>query len=173
MQSASFLFVWLLAFIMPWEGMFTIPGFATFAKLLGIGAVAFGAAAVFASGRPRFPIVLIWPTLFVAWCCLSISWAADPEKAMEHSQTYVLLLTFAWLVCQFTDNPKRLKALMRAVVLGITMMVASTYLGHVSPAEFADEGVEVRISAEGANANAVAFLCRAWHHVLLLLGHTA
>ena len=110
MQSASFLFVWLLAFIMPWEGMFTIPGFATFAKLLGIGAVAFGAAAVFASGRPRFPIVLIWPTLFVAWCCLSISWAADPEKAMEHSQTYVLLLTFAWLVCQFTDNPKRLKA---------------------------------------------------------------
>jgi O-antigen ligase len=159
MQSASYLFLWLLTFIMPWEEMFIIPGVASFAKALGVGAVFCGAAALFISGRPKFPIVLIWPALFVVWCCLSISWAADSEKSLGQTQTYVLLLTLVWLVCQFTDNPKRLKGLMRALVLGITMMVANTYLGHVSPAQFADEDVEVRVTAENADANAVAFLC--------------
>ena len=36
MRLLSFVFLWLLIFIMPWEGLFAIPGLTSAARILGL-----------------------------------------------------------------------------------------------------------------------------------------
>ena len=160
MRQISFVFLWLLILIMPWEEMFAIPGLATMAKILGVFAFLFGLTSVVISGRVKFPLALVWLALFIGWCLASTQWALDPEAPLERAQTYVLLLTFVWLVCQLADNPKRLKSLMRAFVLGMVILLANMYLGYIGagvPINSGDD--EVRYTAVSANHNDLAIFC--------------
>jgi len=159
MRKISFPFLWLLVFIMPWEDIFAIPGLTSLAKIFGMLAFLLGLTGALFSGRVRLPFVLVWVALFSGWCAVSSQWAPDPEMPLQRAATYVLLLTFVWLICELADDPKRLKSLMRACVLGTAMIVVNTYLGYVHAGVPLNTEGEVRYTAEGANANLVAFFC--------------
>jgi O-antigen ligase len=157
MRKIDFMFLWLLIMIMPWEDIFAIPGLTSLAKIFGM--IAFGLALISAavSGRLRFPFALVWIPVFAGWCYISTQWSPNTDMAEQRTLTYLQLLAFVWLICQVTDNPQRLKWLMRACVLGTAVMVANMYAGYVHAGVPLNTEGEVRYSAFGANANAVAW----------------
>ena len=159
MRSASFLFLWLLVLIMPWEDIFVIPELASFARILGMLSFLLGLAGTLFAGRLRLPLALVWAALFSAWCAISAEWAPDAEISLRRATTYLLLMTFVWLIYELVDNPKRLKALMRACMFGTTMMIFNMFLNYVHAGIPLNTEEEVRYSAEGANPNGVAFFC--------------
>ena len=159
MRSITFLFLWLLVFIMPWEGMFAIPGLTSTARIIGLAAFLSGVVSVLVSGRWRFPFALVWVALFSGWCAVSTQWSLNPDKALLRAQQYVLLLTFVWLVCKFADNPKRLKWLIRACLLGTTMIIVNQCLSYVHAGVALQSADEERFTAEAVDANVVATFC--------------
>jgi O-antigen ligase len=164
MRQISFVFLWFVVLVMPWEDIFAIPGLTSFAKILGICAVLSGLAGALFSGRLRLPYALGWVVLFSAWCAISARWAPehhgpDMEMPLRRAISYLLLLSFVWLIFSTVDNPKRLRSLMRACILGTSMMVANMYLGYLHAGVPLNTDTEVRYSAEGANENGVAFFC--------------
>ena len=48
--------------------------------------------------------------------------------ALQRTRTFVLLLTFVWLICQLANDTNRLKWLMRAFILGTAILIANLYL---------------------------------------------
>ena len=79
----------------------------------------------------KLPLALVWVALFSGWCAVSAQWSPEPEVAVVRAGTYLQLLLFVWLMCELADKPQRLKSLMRAFVLGTSMMVVNLYLGYV------------------------------------------
>ena len=159
MRLLSFVFLWLLIFIMPWEGLFAIPGLTSAARILGLLTFLLGLAGAFLSGQLRFPLALVWISLFTGWCMASIQWAADPEAAIQRAGTYLLLLTFVWLILNLVDSPQRLKAIMLAFVLGTAMTVANMYVNYIHAGVPLNTEDEVRYTAATANANGLACYC--------------
>ncbi len=159
MRQLTFVLLWILIFVIPWEGIFAIPGLTTASKVLGVLAFGSGLAGALLSGKFRFPLALIWPGLFSAWCAVSIQWAPSSEMALGRAQTYVLLLTLVWLICQFADTPKRLKWLMRAFVLGIALIVSNMYFGYLHAGVPVNNWDLVRYTADATDANGFALFC--------------
>lgn len=159
MKTIAFFLLWLLVMIGPWEGIFVIPGFSSGSKLLGALTAAAGLLVVLITGRLRFPLPLMFVGLFCGWCVLSATWAMNPEGALSKASTYLLLLTFTWLICQLADTPKRLKSLLRACLVGIAMMVVNSYVNYMHMGVAVSAGGEVRVAAETSNDNGMAHFC--------------
>jgi O-antigen ligase len=159
MRQLSFVLLWILIMIIPWEGLFAIPGLTTSAKILGVLTFFTGLAGALLSGRVRFPRALICLVLFIGWCALSAQWAPHPEAALDRAETYALLSTLVWLICQLADNPKRLKSLIRAFVLGIAMIVANMYFGYLHAGLPVNSPDYVRYTADTTDANGFALFC--------------
>ncbi|MEI8372058.1 MAG: O-antigen ligase family protein [Planctomycetota bacterium] len=159
MRQISFVFLWLLILIVPWEERSTIPGLASFAKILGLVVFLLGLTTVLVSGRVKFPFALVWLTLFAGWCAASTLWAINPGMALHRVHTYVLLLAFVWLISTQTDNPKRLKAIIRAFVLGTAVMVINQYLGFFHAGVDLNTEESARFTAFATDANLFACTC--------------
>ena len=159
MRQFSFVFLWLLVFIMPWQDIFAIPGLASGAKLLGLVAFLLGLVSALFSGQVKLPLALVWVALFGGWCAISTEWTTDREMAMSRALSYAQLLTFVWLICQLADSPPRMKWRLRACVLGTAMTVANIYLGYVLAGVPINEEGEVRYTAVGTDNNAMAGFC--------------
>jgi hypothetical protein len=159
MRQITFVFLWFLILIISWEALFAIPELPTLSRIAGMFTVLLGVASALVSGRLRFPLPLVWIALFAGWCAVSSGWAPDPAMSKQRATTYVLLLALVWLICEFADDPKRLKALMRAFLLGTSMMVLNMYLGYVHAGVPLNVEGEVRYTAASTNANGFALFC--------------
>ena len=158
MRLLSFVFLWLLIFIMPWEGLFAIPGL-TCGQDPWIAHFFVGAGGRVPFRPIAIPTRAVWIALFTGWCMASIQWAADPEAAIQRAGTYLLLLTFVWLILNLVNSPQRLKAIMLAFVLGTAMTVANMYVNYIHAGVPLNTEDEVRYTAATANANGLACYC--------------
>ena len=132
--NLAFASLWLMVFAMPWEDAFTIPGFGTSVRLVGMVAFALGVFTVLERGKIRQPalghVIMI---LFVMMAGLSFLWSLYPEGTLIEAFSYVQLLTMVWLIWELAPDLQKQMHLMRAYVLGTFVSAIDTvylFLAH-------------------------------------------
>ena len=132
--SLAFASLWLMVFAMPWEDAFTIPGFGTSVRLIGMVAFALGVFTVLERGKIRQPalghVIMI---LFVMMAGLSFLWSLYPEGTLIEAFSYAQLLTMVWLIWELAPDLQKQMHLMRAYVLGTFVSAIDTvylFLAH-------------------------------------------
>lgn len=131
LQKATFFFLWVLAFAMPWQNAVVIPGFGTISRVVGIAAFVLAVLAVLDSGRlrtPELPHVLI--ALFVIWVGLTYFWSFSPWRTGVAIVTFLQLLAMVLLVWQFAQTHREQVLLLRAVVLGTYVSCIATVVEY-------------------------------------------
>jgi O-antigen ligase len=119
LQKATYFFLWLFAFAMPWENAIVIPGFGTVSRAVGLAAFGVGLLAVLDSGRFRVPAIQhLLMVLFVTWVGLTYFWSFDPSRTRIAAVTFLQLLVMVWLIWQFAQTRQQQLLLLRAFVLG-------------------------------------------------------
>jgi len=132
--SLAFASLSLMVFAMPWEDAFTIPGFGTSVRLVGMVAFALGVLTVLERGKIRQPalghVIMI---LFVMMAGLSFLWSLSPEETLIEAFSYVQLLAMVWLIWELAPDLRKQMHLMRAYVLGTFVSAIDTvylFLAH-------------------------------------------
>jgi len=132
--SLAFASLWLMVFAMPWEDAFTIPGFGTSVRLVGMVAFALGVFTVLERGKIRQPalghVIMI---LFVMMAGLSFLWSLYPEGTLIEAFSYAQLLTMVWLIWELAPDLQKQMHLMQAYVLGTFVSAIDTvylFLAH-------------------------------------------
>ena len=132
--NLAFASLWLMVFAMPWEDAFTIPGFGTSVRLVGMVAFALGILTVLERGKIRQPalghVIMI---LFVMMAGLSFLWSLYPEGTLIEAFSYVQLLTMVWLIWELAPDLQKQMHLMQAYVLGTFVSAIDTvylFLAH-------------------------------------------
>jgi len=111
--------LWLLVFAMPWEDAFTISGFGTSVRLIGMLAVGLGVLAIIERGKVRRPSIgHVLMALFVLLAALSYLWSLYPEGTIVEVFSYVQLFIMVWLIWELAPGVAEQMQLMRAYVLG-------------------------------------------------------
>jgi O-antigen ligase len=115
----AFASLWLLVFAMPWEDEFTISGFGTSVRLIGMVAVGLGILAILERGKIRRPSIgHVLMALFVVLAALSYLWSLYPEGTIVEVFSYVQLFIMVWLIWELAPGVAEQTQLMRAYVLG-------------------------------------------------------
>jgi len=132
--NLAFASLWLMVFAMPWEDAFTISGFGTSVRLVGMVAFALGILTVLERGKIRQPalghVIMI---VFVMMAGLSFLWSLYPEGTLIEAFSYVQLLTMVWLIWELAPDLQKQMHLMRAYVLGTFVSAIDTvylFLAH-------------------------------------------
>jgi len=143
--------LWLLAFFVfsvPLENSIVIPGIGTIGRIIGLVAFVAGIVAVVETGKFRTPIVPhLMMVLFVVWVCLSYFWTIGAEETTEEMTSYVQLIAMVLLVWAEAPKPEQQQRLMRAYIIGATVLAVATVLTNESSA------VGVRQGAFNMNPN--------------------
>jgi O-antigen ligase len=124
--------LWLLAlfvFSVPLENSIVVPGIGTIGRIIGLVAFVAGIVAVVETGKFRTPIVPhLMMVLFVVWVCLSYFWTIGPEETTEEMISYVQLIAMVLLIWAEAPKPEQQQRLMRAYIIGATVLAVATVL---------------------------------------------
>jgi O-antigen ligase len=155
LQKATFFFLWVLAFAMPWQNALVFPGFGTITRVVGAAAFGLGLLGVLDSGRLRVPVLWhVSMVLFVMWASLTYLWSFTPWRTRVVMVTYVQLVAMVWLVWQFAQTYRAQLLLLRAVVLGTFISCIATLIEY-------SEGTAVhyhRYAGAGFNPDELALI---------------
>jgi O-antigen ligase len=91
---------------------------------------------------------------FYLWFCCSYLWTIDPLATLEKLRGYFQEMMIVWLVWEFAESPRDLRALLRAFIAGSWVLAALT-LANFSSVEAIAAG-QIRFVAEGQDPNDVA-----------------
>ncbi|HET7150326.1 MAG TPA: O-antigen ligase family protein [Candidatus Acidoferrum sp.] len=131
----ALVFLWLLAFAIPWEDAITISGFGTSARLVGVVTVVLGLFAILEKGTIRRPAPgHLMMALFVISAAASHLWSLYPEGTWNQTLTYIQLFVMVWLIWELCPRAQEQLRLMQAYVLGTFVSGIDTvydYLYHV------------------------------------------
>ncbi len=158
LRRATFGLLCISTFFVPWEELLIIPGFVTGTFL--VSSMALGTAALAILLRSRItipPLPLLFFGLFVLWNFLSLLWTVDTKATQGTIVTYISLLLFTWMLCEFVDSKSRLLTLLRSYLAGccvaVVMLLEAYIVGR--PTVMGDAA---RHTGGGLNPNNYALL---------------
>jgi hypothetical protein len=132
----------VLIFMIPWEGVFNLPGLGTgrsgtAAKFMGLAVAACWVAAVVFTGRFRKPRVFhIAVSLFVLWNALSLFWSADAGRTLVQVLTWVQLLGLVFILWDLYTTRAALLAGLQAYILGTYVAIGSAVANYFANTPF-------------------------------------
>jgi hypothetical protein len=146
----------LFAFAIPWEYSLDLgEPLGNIARITGLLLVLVAVPAVLQAGRLRTPGPMQWLVLaFYLWFCCSYFWTIDSQATLEKMRAYFQEMMIVWLVWEFADSSRDLRALLRAYVAGSCVLAALTFANLGSPEAIA--AGQIRFAAAGQDPNDVA-----------------
>ena len=146
----------LFAFTIPWEFSLDLgEPLGSIARLAGLVLLLVAIPAILQAGRLRTPGAMQWLVLALyLWFCCSYFWTIDQPATLEKLRAYFQEMMIVWLVWEFAENPRDLRALLRAYVAGSWVLAALT-LANFASLEAIAAG-QIRFAAEGQDPNDVA-----------------
>jgi O-antigen ligase len=156
MRRIAWVLLLLFAFTIPWEYSLNLgEPLGNAARIAGLLLLLLAVPAVLQAGRLRAPGPMQWVVLaFYLWFCCSYFWTIDPLATLDKLRGYPQELMIVWLVWEFAESPRDLRALLRAYVAGSWVLVALTLASFSSPEAIA--AGQIRFVAEGQDPNDMA-----------------
>ncbi|MGA2568886.1 MAG: O-antigen ligase family protein [Terracidiphilus sp.] len=156
MRRIAWSLLLVFAFAIPWEYSLDLEGLlGNAARIAGLLALLAAVPAVLQARRMRVPGAFWWVTLlFYLWFCCSYLWSIDPAVTIEKIRGYFQEMMIVWLVWEFADTPRDLRALLRATVAGSWVLALLTLAAFRSVEAIA--AGQVRFAAYGQDPNEVA-----------------
>jgi O-antigen ligase len=156
MRRIAWFLLLLFAFAIPWEYSLDLgEPLGNIARIMGLLLILVAIPAVLQAGRLRTPGPLQWLVLaFYLWFCCSYFWTIDPLQTLEKMRSYFQEMMIVWLVWEFAESPRDLRALLRAYVAGSCVLAALTVANLASPEAIASG--QIRFVATGQDPNDVA-----------------
>jgi hypothetical protein len=144
------------AFAIPWEYSLDLgEPVGNIARVVGVMVLLAAVPAVFEAGRLRTPGSMQWLVLALyLWFCCSYFWTVDPAATLVKLRGYFQEMMIVWLVWEFAESPRDVRALLRAFVAGSWVLALLTLVNFGS-AEAVAAG-QIRFVAEGQDPNDVA-----------------
>lgn len=154
-RKATFFFLWLLMFVIPWENAVVIHGFGTISRVVGIPAFGMALLAILESGTLRLlapqQIIML---AFLIWGGFTYFWSFAPAATVTAIYTFVQLFMMVWLIWEFAQTRREQLLLLRAYTLGAIVSSVGTLLGF-----FNNTGMQRgRYSGLGFNPGDLAFI---------------
>jgi O-antigen ligase len=149
--------LWLLfAFLIPWEYSLELgEPLGNVARIAGLLLLLAAIPAVLQAGRLRTPELMQWLVLALyLWFCCSYFWTIDPLATLEKLRGYFQEMMIVWLVWEFAESSRDLRALLRAYVAGSWVLAVLTLINFGSVQAIAAE--QIRFAAAGQDPNDVA-----------------
>jgi O-antigen ligase len=146
----------LFAFAIPWEYSLDLgEPLGNIARAVGVMVLLAAIPAVFQTGRLRTPGPMQWLVLALyLWFCCSYFWTIEPMATLVKLRGYFQEMMIVWLVWEFAESPRDVRALLRVFVAGSWMLAVLT-LANFGSAEALAAG-QIRFVAEGQDPNDVA-----------------
>ncbi len=146
----------LFAFTIPWEYSLDLGApMGNVARIAGLLLLLAAIPAVLQAGRVRPPGALQWAVLtFYLFFCFSYLWTIDPVVTLSRMRAYFQEMMIVWLVWEFAESPRDLRALLGAYVAGSWVLAALTVADFGSAAAIA--AGQIRFVALGQDPNDVA-----------------
>jgi O-antigen ligase len=146
----------LFAFSIPWEySLDSGEPYGNIARIIGVLLLLVAIPAVLQAGRMRIPGALQWMVLALyLWFCCSYFWTIDQQATLERLRGYFQEMMIVWLLWEFAESPRDLRALLRAYVAGSWVLAALT-VANLASAEALAAG-QTRFVAVGQDPNDVA-----------------
>jgi len=156
MRKIVWVLLLLFAFAIPWEYSLDLGSpLGNIARIAGLLLILAAVPAVLQAGRVRVPGPLQWLVLaFYLWICCSCFWTIEPVATLENMRAYFQELIVVWLIWEFADSPRDLRALLRAYVAGSWVLAALT-IASLGSAEAIAAG-QIRFVAAGQDPNDAA-----------------
>ncbi len=156
MRRIAWVLLLLFAFTIPWEYSLNLgEPLGNAARIAGLLLLLVALPAVLQAGRLRSPGPMQWMVLaFYLWFCCSYFWSIEPPASLDKLRGYPQELMIVWLVWEFAESPRDLRALLRAYVAGSWVLVALTMASFSSPEAIA--AGQIRFVAEGQDPNDMA-----------------
>src|ERR1017187_3414975 len=155
-RRAAWCLLLLFVFAIPWEYSLDLgEPLGNVARILGLLLLVVAIPAVLQSGRLRNPGALQWLVLALyLWFCLSYFWTIEPQATLGKMRAYFQEMMVVWLVWEFAENSRDLRALLRAALAGSWMLAILTVANFGSPEAIASG--QIRFAAIGQDPNDVA-----------------
>jgi O-antigen ligase len=146
----------LFAFAIPWEYSLDMgEPLGNIARIVGLLLILAAIPAVLQAGRLRTPGPMQWLVLaFYLWFCCSYFWTIEPLATLDKLRGYFQEMMIVWLVWEFAESPRDLRALLGAYVAGSWVLAALSLANFASPEAIA--AGQIRFVAEGQDPNDVA-----------------
>ena len=132
--------LWLshgFVFVLPMEGVVSVPGLGRLSRIIGLLLAVSWLLVIAAQGRCRkpHPVHLVM-FLFALWNGLSISWSLDPLASAGRFGTYLQLVALVFILWDLYATPADLRTGLQAYVLGCFASALSTYWNYLQGHEF-------------------------------------
>jgi O-antigen ligase len=118
-RKATFFFLWILLFVIPWENAVVIDGFGTISRVVGIPAFGMALLAILECGTLRMlapqQIIML---VFLIWGGFTYFWTFSATATVTSIYTFVQLFMLVWLIWEFAQSRKQQLLLLRAYMLG-------------------------------------------------------
>lgn len=135
-----------------------IPGFVTGTFLAS--SLALGTAAIAVLLRTRVaipPLPLLFLGLFTLWSFISLLWTINAQHTQTAVMTYVSLVLFTWMICEFVDTKAKLLTLLRSYLAGCCMAVVMLLQAYVVGRQTLVDDT-MRYTGGGLNPNSYALI---------------
>lgn len=156
MRKIAWVLLLLFAFAIPWEYSLDLgEPLGNIARIVGLLLLLAAIPAVLQAGHLRTPGPLQWLVLaFYLWFCCSYFWTIEPLATLERIRGFFQEMMIVWLVWEFAESPRDLRALLRATVAGSWVLAVLTLANFASPEAIA--AGQIRFVAEGQDPNDAA-----------------
>jgi O-antigen ligase len=157
LSKASFGFLWLFVFCVPWENMSLVPGLGTIGRLVGMAAFGVGILGTLDSGRvTKMTAPQMLMAAFCWWRAMTYLWTLDSAETVREIGTTLQLIGMVWLLNQYAQGATRQASLLQAFVLGTCVSAIGTIYAYVS-GTFADQQY-LRYAPSGFNPGDLALV---------------
>lgn len=156
MRRTAWFLLLLFAFAIPWEYSLEFgEPVGNIARVAGLLVLLAAIPAVLQAGRLRTPGLMQWLALaFFLWLCGTYFWTIEPQATLAKMRAYFQEMMIVWLVWEFAESSRDLRALMRAAVAGSWVLAILTVSNFASAQAVAD--AQIRFAAIGQDPNDVA-----------------
>jgi O-antigen ligase len=135
----AFAGLWLFVFVMPWEEAVPLWGGFVISRWIALLAGTMLAIAVLASHHLRRLSPLHgWMLAFVGWGALTLFWTVDSPSTITRVGTYAQLLLAVWMMWELATTDQRILSLLKAYMLGATVIAVSTIVNFINGTQSAD-----------------------------------
>ncbi|MGB7548908.1 MAG: O-antigen ligase family protein [Terracidiphilus sp.] len=156
MRRVTWSLLLLFVFTIPWEYSLDLGApLGNIARIAGLLLLLVAIPAVLQAGRLRNPGPLLWLLLALyLWFCCTYFWTIDPQATLDRMRAYFQEMMTVWLVWEFAENPRDLRALLRAWLAGAWVLAILTVANFASAQPVASG--QIRFAAVGQDPNDVA-----------------
>ena len=146
----------VFVFAIPWEYSLDLGApWGNVARIAGLIALLMAVPAVLQTGRLRNPGPMQWLILALyLWFCCTYFWTIEPHVTLAKLRGYFQEMMIVWLIWEFAESVRDLRALLRASLAGCWVLALLTVVDLASPGAIASG--QIRFAAAGQDPNDVA-----------------